>query len=287
MNLTDFDFDLPEEFIAQTPLANRAQSKLLVLNNNKKAETFFFNILNYLGKNDILVLNDTRVIKARLFGKKSSGGGFEIFINKIINKYKAEVLIKRAKNVKLGEKIYLKDNFFLIPQKKNDEFFLVDFSDAVHKIIRKIGSIPLPHYIKRKVDSIDEHNYQTIFSKHDGAVAAPTAGLHFDSNLFNKIKNAGVKIAYITLHVGYGTFKPVREIEIKNHKMHSEIFEITSENAKLINNAKEQNGKIIAIGTTTLRALESSFVNGKVSACKGETSLFIYPGFQFKLLIDW
>ncbi|ONI46026.1 tRNA preQ1(34) S-adenosylmethionine ribosyltransferase-isomerase QueA [Candidatus Epulonipiscium fishelsonii] len=288
MKTTEFYFDLPSELIAQAPLKDRTASKLMVINNkNGKIEhRQFSNIIDYLNKGDCLVLNDTRVIPARLFGeKKDTGGKIEFLLLNRFDENHWEVLVKPGKKVR-EEDIIVFGNGILTAQIEtiiDDGKRIVKFEyDGIwEEILDKLGEMPLPPYIHEKLE--DKERYQTVYSKHNGSAAAPTAGLHFNKELLKKIKQKGVDIAYVTLHVGLGTFRPVKVEDITNHTMHSECYSVTQENADIINNAKNSGGRIISVGTTSTRTLEAcSDENGYIVACAGKTDIFIYPGYKFK-----
>lgn len=288
MKLKDFDFNLPEELIAQTPLEKRDDSKLLVVNkeNSEVSHKKFYNILDYLEKGDTLVLNNTRVMPARLFGEKQdTNATIELLLLKNIEKNDWECLVKPAKRVKVGTIInfsnvmtakctkILPDGF------RHFEFY---FEGIFQERLDELGTMPLPPYIKERLK--DKERYQTVFSKEVGSSAAPTAGLHFTKKLLEEIKNKGINIAYVTLHVGLGTFRPVVVEDISNHNMHSEYYELNEENAKIINEAKKNNGRIITVGTTATRTLETIARDndGKIIASSGWTNIFIYPEFKFR-----
>uniref|UniRef100_A0A7C4YBZ8 S-adenosylmethionine:tRNA ribosyltransferase-isomerase n=1 Tax=candidate division WOR-3 bacterium TaxID=2052148 RepID=A0A7C4YBZ8_UNCW3 len=289
MRIEDFDFYLPPELIAQYP-NERGKSRLLVL--NKKTGEIehkqFSDIIEYLSFGDVLVLNNTKVIPARLFGRRESGGVVEVFIleRKEGNLY--EVLSKPGRKARPGEKITFDKNFYCIIRDINKEFGtrIAEFfcNGDVDDFIEKYGEIPLPPYIRRKPEDIDKERYQTIYAKVKGAVAAPTAGLHFTEEILNEIKNKGSKITFITLHSGLGTFRPVKVREIEKHRMEPEYFSVSRETAEIINDAKKEGKNIFCVGTTTIRALESvSDENGFVKEFQGKTDLYIYPPYRFKV----
>lgn len=295
MNLktSDFDYELPKELIAQNPIEKREFCKMMVL--DKKSKTIenrhFFNILDYLKKGDILILNDTKVYPARIITKRTTGAKIEVFLLNPTNKINQwEALTKNAKRVKENEVLNVADDFQIkIIEKKPAENeneipkYIVELifeGENVYEILNKYGSIPLPPYISREATKEDTTNYQTVFAKNIGSAACPTAGLHFTNELLDKIKKKGVEIAYITLNVGLGTFMPVKTENIEEHSMHYESFEIPTETEKLIN---EKKGSIIAVGTTVLRCLEATYQkNGKIIATKDKTNIFIYPPYKIK-----
>lgn len=290
MKKQDFYFDLPEELIAQYPLSERQNSKLMVLDkeSGEIEHKIFKDITENLNDGDCIVLNNTRVLPARIFGyRENTGGKVEILLLNKIEDKTWETLVKPGKKAKIGSKLIFKENILkaeVIDIKEGGTRVLkFEYEGIFEEILDEIGEMPLPHYIKDKLE--DKERYQTVYSEHQGSAAAPTAGLHFTKELLDKIKSKGVKIAYITLHVGLGTFRPVKAENILEHKMHSEYYEIDSENASIINNVKKNNGNIIAVGTTSTRTLESACdENGLLKPCSGWTDIFIYPGYKFKIV---
>lgn len=284
----DFFFELPDEFIAQTPIKNRDKSKLMVLDksNDIIEHKVFENIIDYLNSGDCLVLNNTRVIPARLIGvKQNSSTKIEILLLKRLDKNLWEVLVKPAKKLHVGDKINFGDLVAELIKINDDGNRIIKFfyDGIFEEILDKLGEMPLPPYIKTKLN--DKNRYQTVYAKYDGSAAAPTAGLHFTNELLEKIKTKGIFVANLTLHVGLGTFRPVKVENVFEHKMHSEFFILNEENAQIINNAKKNGGKIIAVGTTSCRTLEScAESNGFVKAKSGWTDIFIYPGYKFKIV---
>ena len=287
MKTSDFYFHLPEEQIAQVPLENRTTSRLMVLDkmSGEITHKHFFDLKSYLKEGDCLVLNDTRVIPARLFGAKNTGGKVEFLLLTRKEDKKWEVLVKPGKKAKIGDEIIFGEGLLkakveeIIEDGKRIVSF--DYEGIFEEVLDKLGEMPLPPYIHHKLE--DKERYQTVYSKHEGSAAAPTAGLHFTKELLEEIKEMGVKIAYVTLHVGLGTFRPVKVDDVLNHEMHSEYYSIDEENAKIINEAKQNGGKIISVGTTSTRTLESNAdENGKITASSGWTNIFIYPGYKFK-----
>lgn len=290
MKTSDFYYDLPSELIAQTPLADRSSSRLLVLSKETGdiSHSHFYDIENMLSEGDCLVLNDTRVLPARLMGvKEDSGGKIEFLLLNRIDRDKWEIIVKPGKRAKPGAKFVFGDGLLKaeIIETVNDGNRIVEFTyDGVFEnILDRLGEMPLPPYITEKL--IDRERYQTVYSKHNGSAAAPTAGLHFTPELLERIKNKGVKIAYVTLHVGLGTFRPVKVDDVENHKMHSEFYIMTDETADIINETKSKGGRIISVGTTSSRVLETvADDEGKVSAKTGWTDIFIYPPYKFKVV---
>lgn len=288
MNIKEFDFELPEELIAQHAIEPRDHSKLLVLNRKNKTREHkkFFNIIDFLKKDDILVINRTKVIPARLFGKKETGSVMECFLLKRYDLYTWEVLLKPAKKLKLGQKIIFSNELSaeLVEIKDDGNRILkFEFEGRFEEILDKLGEMPLPPYIAEKLE--DKNRYQTVYAKEGESVAAPTAGLHFTEELLEKIREKGVTIAEVFLDVGLGTFRPVQVENILEHNMHSESYRVPEETADIINKAKKNNQRIIAVGTTSVRTLES-VVNedGIVEAKEGNTSIFIYGDYKFKVV---
>ena len=290
MKTKDFYYDLPENLIAQVPLKDRTSSKLMLLD-KKTGEVkheIFKNILNYIQKDDVIVFNNTRVLPARLYGvKKDTGENIEILLLKRIELNKWQVLVKPAKRVKIGSLVTFGDNLLnMNVLKEYDEGIRdVEFSynGVFEDIIASIGYMPLPPYIKEKLE--DKERYQTVYSKINGSSAAPTAGLHFTEDLLQQLKDKGVQIEYVTLHVGLGTFRPVKADKIENHTMHSEFYKIDVDTAQRLNTAKKQGKKIIAVGTTSVRTLESA-VNDEqmLEKLEDNTNIFIYPPYNFKFV---
>ncbi len=289
MRTEDFDYYLPEELIAQHPADKRDFSRLMVVDRKtgQREDKHFYDIIDYLNEGDILVMNDTRVIPARLFGhREGKEEEIEVFLLENIEKDKWEVLVRPGKKMKIGTKCIFSDELSLeVVDIKEDGNRIVEFSyDGIfQEILDRLGNMPLPPYIKEKLK--DKERYQTVYSKNPGSVAAPTAGLHFTKELLKKIEEKGVKLAYITLNVGLGTFRPVKVDDVKKHKMHSEFYQISKETADLINETKKNNKRIISTGTTTTRTLESVYKkNGEIKEDSGWTDIFIYPGFEFKVI---
>ena len=281
-------YDLPEELIAQTPLEKRDSSRLLCFNidENKIEHKKFYDIYDYLNKGDVLVLNNTRVMPCRLLGEKQgTGAKVEIFIIKRINLTDWECLAKPGKRLKQGTIVKFNDELSCEILGDNDfggKTVRFIFEGTFEAVLSKVGIMPLPPYIKEKLENSER--YQTVYSKTDGSTAAPTAGLHFTTELLEKLKQKGVEICYVLLHVGLGTFRPVKEESILNHDMHTEYFEISQEVADKINTAKSEGRRIVAVGTTSVRTLESSVKDGKLIAQKNTTKLFCYPPYNFKIV---
>jgi len=285
---SDFDFDLPEELIAQFPMERRAQSRMLCLDGQSGAlrDANFCDLPEFLRAGDVLVMNDTRVIKARLFGSKESGGRVEILVERILDVHHALVHMRASHAPKPGSRLRLDPDMDITVIERQGEFYRLRFEgqQTVLEVLEKYGRLPLPPYITRVPESPDEERYQTVYARHPGAVAAPTAGLHFDDAMLSKIKDMGVHIAYVTLHVGAGTFQPVRVESITQHKMHSELYHVPQETVDAIQRAKEAGGRVMAVGTTSLRALESAAGGGELRAGQGDTNIFIIPGYRFRVV---
>ncbi len=289
MLLTDFDYDLPEELIAQTPCEKRDHSRLMVLHKHDESiqNDHFFDVKKYLKPGDTLVFNDTRVIPARLIGARDkTGGKVEVFLLRRTEGNKWEVLVKPGKKARIGSIIKFGTELTCEIQEDTDfggriaEFF---YDGIWEEILDRLGQTPLPPYIHEKLE--DKERYQTVYARENGSAAAPTAGLHFTKELMNELKDMGINLEFITLHVGLGTFRPVNEENIEDHVMHTEYFHISKETAERINAARKRGGRIIAVGTTSIRTLESAaFDDGTLPAKSGETGIFIYPGYKFKIV---
>jgi len=289
LDLKDYYYDLPEKFIAQTPLAKRDSSKLLMLNKEtgEIKHEVFHNIINYLNKGDCLVLNDSRVLPARLLGvREDTGSPMEFLLLSRKDKDVWEVIVRPGKRAKPGRHFIFGNELKAeVLDIVNDGNRLVRFEyDGIfEEVLDRLGEMPLPPYITEKLQ--DRERYQTVYSKNDGSAAAPTAGLHFTKKLLEQIKEKGVNIAYVTLHVGLGTFRPVKVEKVEEHKMHSEFYELDEENAQIINNTRKNGGKVISVGTTSTRTLETiADENGFLKASTGWTDIFIYPPYKFKAI---
>lgn len=290
MKTSDFYYDLPKELIAQTPVEPRDSSRLLILgrNNGEIEHKHFYDIIEYLHEGDLLVVNDSRVLPARIFGiKEETGARVEFLLLKQISGNKWETLCKPGKKAKEGTKFTFGNGLLkaTVIEVKDDGNRVVDFDcdENFFAALDKIGQMPLPPYITEELK--DKERYQTVYSHELGSAAAPTAGLHFTKELMDRIREKGINIASVTLHVGLGTFRPVKVDDVTNHKMHSEHYEVPEETAKLIKQTKENGGRVIAVGTTSCRTLESVATQyGEIIACDGFTDIFIYPGYKFKVL---
>ena len=296
MQTKDFDFNLPEHLIAQHPTAQRNASRLLRLDGKTGAlaDAYFLDLPDFLSKGDLLIFNDTRVIKARLFGQKATGGAVEVLVERVLDAHHALAHVRASRAPKIGSLLTLAEKIITEVIGRDDDLFHLKFHGEVPilDLLEQYGHLPLPPYITHSADKQDETRYQTVYAKHAGAVAAPTAGLHFDEAMLSKLKAQGVQIAYVTLHVGAGTFQPVKVENIAEHKMHSELYMIPPETTALIAATRKAGGKITAVGTTALRALESA-AREKTDALEanihapfgaGETTIFITPGYEFKIV---
>ena len=290
MKKSDFYFDLPEELIAQDPLEDRSGSRLLMLDKNtgETKHRIFHDIVNYLAPGDCLVLNNTKVIPARLLGvKEDTGAAIEVLLLKRREKDVWETLVRPGKKCRPGAKFVFGDGLLkaeiLEVVEEGNRLIQFTYDGIFEEVLDKLGEMPLPPYITHKLQ--DKNRYQTVYAKYEGSAAAPTAGLHFTKELLQQIEAKGVKLVYVTLHVGLGTFRPVKEDDILDHHMHSEYYQVTEEAAKLINDTKKAGGRIICVGTTSCRTVESAAdENGIVQSGCDNTEIFIYPGYQFKVL---
>jgi len=285
MKLSDFDYHLPKELIAKYPAQPRDSCRLMVLDRKDKTieHRIFRDVIDYLKPGDTLVLNNTKVIPARLIGKKEkTNANIEVFLLRPIEDNIWEALIKNVRRLKKNQKIIISDDFYVEFLSKDDEKAIVKIhSKDIKSDLEKYGHVPLPPYIEREDEEKDKDYYQTVFADKEGSVASPTAGLHFTKELLEKIKEKGVNIAYITLHVGLGTFKPVKTEDITKHKMHEEYFTIPKETLEMIKKTKENKKSLVAVGTTVVRALETY---GKFGKTEGFTDIFIYPPYEFKIV---
>ena len=288
MNTDEFDYYLPENLIAQTPLSDRASARLLTLDkvSGKVGHDVFYNIIDYLNPGDCLVLNDTRVIPARLYGvKEETGGAIEFLLLERVSRDDWEVILKPGRRAKEGARFVFGEGKLKAEVKKvleNGNRLVTFYYDGLFEnVLDELGEMPLPHYITEKL--LDSEMYQTVYSVNKGSAAAPTAGLHFTPELLEKIKEKGVELAFLTLHVGLGTFRPVKVENVEEHKMHSEVYSVTKECADKVNRARENGGRIICVGTTSCRTIESAAENGVLVPKNGRTDIFIYPGYKFKL----
>jgi S-adenosylmethionine:tRNA ribosyltransferase-isomerase len=288
VRLDDFDFVLPKELIAQRPAQERAASRLLRVDGRTGdiADRHFRDLPQWIGANDVVVFNDTRVINARLFGTKTTGGQVEILIERLVDAHSALVQLRASKPPRVGSSIELFGGMTTRVLGREGQFYRLQFESTLDlpAYLERHGTVPLPPYIEHAPDAEDAGRYQTIYSRHPGAVAAPTAGLHFDQAMLAELHRRGIATAYITLHVGAGTFQPVRVSDVRHHAMHSEWFNVPLETVAAIERARTRQGRVLAVGTTTLRALESAAAGGELRAGLGETNLFVLPGYRFRVV---
>jgi S-adenosylmethionine:tRNA ribosyltransferase-isomerase len=281
-SLSDFDFDLPPELIAQAPLPQRSASRLLQVKADAQVDRGFSELVSLLQPGDVLVFNDTRVLNARFFGAKASGGKVEVLVERVLDAGTVLAQVRASKSPPAGTTLRLADAFDVSVGERVGEFFTLHFPTDAIALIDRYGRLPLPPYIEHAADEVDAQRYQTVFAKHPGAVAAPTAGLHFDDALLQQLKDKGVKLAWLTLHVGAGTFQPVRTENLAEHTMHSEWYSLSQETVDMIAAAQQAGRDVIAVGTTSLRALESASASGRLIAGSEDTQIFITPGYQFR-----
>ncbi len=288
MKTSDFDFDLPPELIAQFPAQERSQSRLLHLDgaSGALADGRFSDLPQFLKPGDLLVFNDTRVIKARLFGVKDSGGKLEVLVERVLDERHALAHLRASHAPKPGSGLLLAGEIAATVEERQGELYRLRFAGETPllELLEQYGSLPLPPYITHAPEALDETRYQTVYARQPGAVAAPTAGLHFDPAMLAALEKIGVKTAYVTLHVGAGTFQPVRVEDIAEHHMHSEWYTVPQRTVDLIRLARAEGGRVMAVGTTSLRALESAAAGGELEAGNGETNIFIFPGYRFKVV---
>jgi S-adenosylmethionine:tRNA ribosyltransferase-isomerase len=281
-SLSDFDFDLPQELIAQLPLPQRSASRLLHVDGDALIDRAFADIVDLLSPGDLMVFNNTRVLKARFFGVKETGGKVEVLIERVVDNRTVHAQVRASKSPLPGTVIRLAEAFDVVVGERVGEFYTLRFPSDVFDLIEAHGRLPLPPYIEHAADAFDEQRYQTVYAKEPGAVAAPTAGLHFDQDLLDRLRDKGVRFAYVTLHVGAGTFQPVRTENLAEHKMHSEWYTIAAETVATVRATKAAGKNVVAVGTTSMRALESASQSGELQAGSADTALFITPGYVFK-----
>lgn len=281
-SLSDFDFDLPEDLIAQLPLPERTASRLLHLDGTTPVDRHFADITGLLKAGDLLVFNNTRVLKARFFGEKDTGGKVEVLVERVLDSRRVLAQVRASKSPKPGTRMRLADAFDVEVGERAGEFFTLTLPSDVFVLLEQYGSLPLPPYIEHAADNFDEQRYQTVYAKEPGAVAAPTAGLHFDETLLATLQEKGVRLAYVTLHVGAGTFQPVRTENLAEHQMHSEWYTISEETVAAVRETRAAGNNIVAVGTTSMRALESASQSGELVAGSADTRLFVTPGYTFK-----
>ena len=286
MNVSDFHFDLPDELIARYPLKERSASRLLCLDgpSGELAHRVFSDLPSLLQPGDLLVFNDTRVIPARLFGKKETGGQVEVLVERVTGEHEMIAHVRASKALKEGQKVILEDGSALTMTGRDDALFRLEIrsGEPILEVLERIGHMPLPPYVDRPDESADRERYQTVYAREAGAVAAPTAGLHFDEALLEQLAAAGIESTFVTLHVGAGTFQPVRVDRIEDHRMHSEIVKVGDQTASAVERTRARGGRVVAVGTTSVRSLESASVDGRVRPFQGETDIFIYPGYRFQ-----
>jgi len=286
MRVSDFHFDLPESLIARYPLAERRASRLLVLDGESGALAHrrFTDLLDHLRPGDLMVFNDTRVIPARLFGQKASGGKLEILVERVLDEYRVLAHVRSSKSPKPGTEILVEGGGRAEMLARHDALFELRFDEPALALLDRVGHMPLPPYIVRADDAADRERYQTVYAQRSGAVAAPTAGLHFDEALLESIRDKGVETAFVTLHVGAGTFQPVRVERIEDHPMHREWLEVSQGVVDAVAACRARGGRVIAVGTTSVRSLESAARDGQLKAFSGDTDIFIYPGRPFHVV---
>ena len=290
MRVADFNFELPDELIARFPMEDRTASRLLKLEGNSGEITHhtFSDVLDFVNENDLIIFNNTKVIPARMFGQKASGGKVEVLVERIVDKHTVLAHVRANKSPKVGNELILEDTATAIMQGRQGELFELKFEgeEGVLDILDRIGHMPLPPYIDRPDNEKDRSRYQTVYGEKPGAVAAPTAGLHFDDALLEKIKAKGADLGFVTLHVGAGTFQPVRVDKIEDHHMHSEYIEVPDTVVAQIKACRERGGRVIAVGTTSMRSLESAAMKseGELAPFYGDTDIFIYPGYEFQVV---
>lgn len=284
MLLSDFDYHLPSELIARYPVAKRSHSRLLCLQGGtgEIQHKHFFDLPDLLNEQDLLVLNNTRVVPARLFGAKESGGRIEILLDRILDAHHVLAHVRASKTPRAGSYLLINQFKLLVLAKRDDLYELQTVDNTIFEIMHAAGNIPLPPYMQRAADASDIERYQTVYAEHDGSAAAPTAGLHFDAEVFQRLAAKKIEIGHLTLHVGAGTFAPVRVSNIAEHKMHAETIEVDALLCEQIKKTKARGGRIVAVGTTTARSLETASRTGVTVPFSGTTDIFIYPGFAFK-----
>jgi S-adenosylmethionine:tRNA ribosyltransferase-isomerase len=284
MQTADFDYTLPPELIAKYPASERRGSRLMVVDagREKPLDRRFEDFVEFLSPGDLLVFNDTRVINARLYGRKASGGRVEILVERILSPGTATAKLRASKSPAIGSLIHLAEGHTARILGRDGEFFQLEFSWPLDDLLESIGEVPLPPYLERAQEPVDRERYQTVYARRQGAVAAPTAGLHFDEAMLQQTLDAGVQHAYVTLHVGAGTFQSLREEEIRANRLHAERVQVDAPVCEAVNDTRNRGGRVIAIGTTSVRALEAASVTGLLQPFGGETDLFILPGYRFR-----
>lgn len=284
MKISDFDFELPAERIARFPLENRSDSKLLQVTDQGLSHSSFKEVVELLQPNDLLVFNNTKVIPARIFGRKTTGGRVELLVERVLDQTKMLAQVHVSKPPKVGDKLLFDRDIEMEVLGRSQQFYELQCKHptmTLLEVIEAIGTIPLPPYMHREAQANDIERYQTVYAQHKGSVAAPTAGLHFDKELLAAIARKDVSFGYVTLHIGAGTFAPIRVQDIYEHKMHAEYIEVSQTLCDQIKNTKNKGGRVIAVGTTTIRSLETASQSGEIQPYYGDTSIFIYPGYEF------
>lgn len=286
MKLSDFRYHLPNELIARFPLEQRTESRLLCLNasSGEVQHKKFKDLSTLLRPNDLLVFNNTKVIPARVYGKKKTGGRVELLVERILTGNTALVMLKVSKSPQVNTIICFEGAAQATVKERQGQFYILEFNCNVRDFLEEQGEIPLPPYINRKADAADNERYQTVYAEHEGAVAAPTAGLHFDEAMLKTLNKEGIKSTFVTLHVGAGTFQPVRVENVKDHDMHAEYIDVSKETCNIIEETKKVGGRIIAVGTTSVRSLETAAASGQIKPFQGDSTIFIYPGYEFKVV---
>ncbi len=284
MRTSDFHYELPKELIASHPLPERAASRLLVMGPTGMLEDRkFYDLISLLRPGDLLVFNDTKVIPARMYGHKETGGKVEVLVERLLKDDLVLAHVRASKSPKPGAVIVLERGYSCLVEGRQGDLYVLRFSgERILDVLEQVGHMPLPPYIDRSDTKVDRERYQTVYAQKPGAVAAPTAGLHFDDLILSRIRELNVETAFVTLHVGAGTFQPLRVEDPGEHRMHSEWFEVTESTVEAVERTRRRGGRIVAVGTTAVRSLESAVRNGRLTVCRGETDLFIRPGFRFQ-----
>ena len=283
LTLADFDYLLPPELVAQAPLPQRSASRLLAVDGERRTDGDFVDLPQWLRAGDLLVLNDSRVLHARLLGRKESGGQVEILVERVLDHCTVLAQLRASKTPQPGSCLRLEDALDVEVLGREGEFYRLRFAGDAAELVERHGRLPLPPYITRAADAPDEERYQTVYAREKGSVAAPTAGLHFDRELLVKLREKGVGLAYVTLHVGAGTFQPVRVSDLAQHRMHTESYVLPQATADAIAATRARGGRVVAVGTTSLRVLESAALGGAIKVGAGDTALFVTPGFDFRV----
>ena len=281
MFLRDFDFELPEELIARHPASNRRDSRLLVVDAEIE-DRQFSDLPDLLHPDDLLVFNDTRVIRARLRGAKDTGGKVEVLVERVLPEGHVLAQLRASKSPRPGSTIVLPDDVRVSVEGRDGSLYRLKFPLAVEDYLEAHGEVPLPPYLDRDEEATDAERYQTVYARRPGAVAAPTAGLHFDDAMLDELKDAGIRSAFVTLHVGAGTFQPLREERVEDNQLHSERVHVSADVCEAVRRTREAGGRVVAVGTTTVRSLEAASVSGEIESFSGETDMFIYPGYEFQ-----